>query len=202
MNFAITRNRTFISTGFDTCAFMPASSVFCLSSSKAFAVMATIGTAALESPNLFRLLCFPYLYVLWKILQKYVEDSLHSSQFQYLQLQSYMQYNFPCQTESPWYLWWSYHLPEYISVNFHSQFGLSPAHNWLAITKIHWNFWSCFIVSLFYVNPSAFSRFHIWSGFLWVCFHQSASQCVHSFRKPGIYAVSYTHLTLPTNSLV
>ena len=93
MNFAITRNRTFISTGFDTCAFMPASSVFCLSSSKAFAVMATIGTAALESPNLFRLLCFPYLYVLWKILQKYVEDSLHSSQFQYLQLQSYMQFS-------------------------------------------------------------------------------------------------------------
>lgn len=94
-------NRTFISTYFDTCAFMFASSAFCLSSSKAFAVIATIGTAALEAPNLFRLLCFPYLYVLWKILQKYVEDSLHSSQFQYLQLQSYMQYNFPVKRNLP-----------------------------------------------------------------------------------------------------
>lgn len=83
---AITRNRTFISTGFDTCAFIPASSAFCLSSSKAFAVIATIGTAALEAPNLFRLLCFPYLYVIWKILQnmwKIVFTHPNSSIFNY-----------------------------------------------------------------------------------------------------------------------
>ena len=46
---AITLNSIFISTGLETCAFMPLSRAFCLSSSNALAVMATIGMSARAS---------------------------------------------------------------------------------------------------------------------------------------------------------